>query len=94
MSDPLSQRSFRILCGLVALLVAATAFAQEPLTKAKALYDAANYEEALTVLASVLLLALGTGLARTGLDMVWCLAVVALAPWLTVVTQRHRATSR
>jgi tetratricopeptide (TPR) repeat protein len=40
------------LASLVVLLCAATtAFAQEPLTKAKALYDAANYEEALTVLA-------------------------------------------
>jgi TonB family protein len=44
----------RLLCGVVALLcAAATASAQEPLTKAKALYDAANYEEALTVLAPV-----------------------------------------
>ena len=41
-----------VLCGVVALLGAvATASAQEPLTKAKALYDAANYEEALTLLA-------------------------------------------
>jgi TonB family protein len=34
------------------VLVGATASAQEPLTKAKALYDAAAYEEALTVLAA------------------------------------------
>jgi tetratricopeptide (TPR) repeat protein len=41
-----------VLCGVVALLCAATtAAAQDPLTKAKALYDAANYEEALTLLA-------------------------------------------
>ena len=53
MSNPLSQRPFQILCGLVALLFTATAFAQEPLTKAKALYDSAAYEEALTVLGSV-----------------------------------------
>jgi|SRR5688572_4963415 len=54
MNVPLSHRPLRTLCGVAALLVtAATAFAQEPLTKAKALYDAANYEEALTVLAPV-----------------------------------------
>ena len=54
MTLPLSQRLMSTLCGLAALLVvAATAFAQEPLTKAKALYDAANYEEALTVLEPV-----------------------------------------
>jgi hypothetical protein len=54
MNVPLSHRQFRILCGVVALLcAAATASAQEPLKKAKALYDAANYEEALTVLATV-----------------------------------------
>jgi hypothetical protein len=42
------------LCGVVLLLsAAATVSAQEPLTKAKALYDAANYEEALTLLAPV-----------------------------------------
>jgi len=42
------------LCGVVLLLsAAATISAQEPLTKAKALYDAANYEEALTLLAPV-----------------------------------------
>jgi hypothetical protein len=41
-----------VLCGVTALLgVVATASAQEPLTKAKALYDAANYEEALSLLA-------------------------------------------
>jgi hypothetical protein len=50
MSTPLSQR---ILCSFAALLVTATASAQEPLTKAKALYDSAAYEEALTVLAAV-----------------------------------------
>jgi tetratricopeptide (TPR) repeat protein len=51
MNAPLSHRPGLILCGLVALLFAATASAQEPLTKAKALYDAAAYEEALTLLA-------------------------------------------
>ena len=41
-----------VLCGVVALLCAAkTAAAQEPLTKARALYDSAHYEEALTLLA-------------------------------------------
>ncbi len=51
---PLSHQSLRVLCGVAAVLfTAATASAQEPLTKAKALYDAANYEEALTVLAPV-----------------------------------------
>jgi tetratricopeptide (TPR) repeat protein len=54
MNRPLSHRLFRSLCGLAAVLaLAATASAQEPLTKAKALYDAANYEEALTVLEPV-----------------------------------------
>jgi hypothetical protein len=54
MTRSLSHRPFRIVCGVVALLcVAATVSAQEPLTKGKALYNAANYEEALTVLASV-----------------------------------------
>jgi tetratricopeptide (TPR) repeat protein len=54
MNVPLSHRPLRTLAGVAALLfTAATAFAQEPLTKAKALYDAANYEEALTVLAPV-----------------------------------------
>ena len=48
----MSKRRY-ILCGLGAFFFTATAFAQEPLTKAKALYDAAAYEEALTVLASV-----------------------------------------
>ena len=53
MNLPLSHRC-STLCGLAALLaLAATAFAQEPLTKAKALYDAANYEEALMVLEPV-----------------------------------------
>jgi hypothetical protein len=40
-------------CAVVVVFYAATVFAQEPLTKAKALYDAAKYEEALTVLAPV-----------------------------------------
>jgi TonB family protein len=62
MNGPLSHRLARraqrtplhVLCAVAVLLsAAATASAQEPLTKAKALYDAANYEEALTVLASV-----------------------------------------
>ena len=54
MTVPLSHRLLPVVCGVVALLcVAAAASAQEPLTKAKALYDAAAYEEALTVLASV-----------------------------------------
>lgn len=53
MNLPLSHRLLRPLCGLAVLAVAATASAQEPLTKAKALYDAANYEEALTVLEPV-----------------------------------------
>jgi hypothetical protein len=54
MNEPLSRRPLRCLCGVVALLcVAASASAQEPLTKAKALYDAAAYEEALTLLAQV-----------------------------------------
>lgn len=43
-----------VLCAVVAVLcTAATATAQESLTKAKALYDAANYEEALTILGAV-----------------------------------------
>src|SRR5262245_16956435 len=46
------SKRFRTLCGLGAFLFSTTAFAQEPLTKAKALYDSAAYEEALTVLAS------------------------------------------
>jgi TonB family protein len=46
-------KPFCILCALIAVLTAATASAQEPLTKAKALYDAAAYEEALTLLTSV-----------------------------------------
>lgn len=54
MIRPLSHRSILPLCALAAaLVVAGTASAQEPLTKAKALYDAANYEEALTVLEPV-----------------------------------------
>ncbi|HLG54475.1 MAG TPA: hypothetical protein VI485_04035 [Vicinamibacterales bacterium] len=45
------RRSYRVWCGVVGLLsLAVTASAQEPLAKAKALYDAAAYEEALTVL--------------------------------------------
>jgi tetratricopeptide (TPR) repeat protein len=50
---PLSQRLLTVLCGLVVGFITATASAQEPLTKAKALYDAAAYEEALILLASV-----------------------------------------
>lgn len=47
-------RRCRVLCAVVtALCTMATVSAQEPLTKAKALYDAANYEEALTLLAPV-----------------------------------------
>lgn len=54
MNAPLSHRPCLLLCGIAALcFVAATASAQEPLTKAKALYDAAAYEEALTLLAPV-----------------------------------------
>jgi TonB family protein len=57
MNAPLSRRAqgkvLPLLCGVVALLyAAATASAQELLTKAKALYDAAAYEEALAALAS------------------------------------------
>ena len=52
MNAPLSRRPCIILCGIVAVFfVAATAVAQETLAKAKALYDAAAYEEALTLLA-------------------------------------------
>ena len=52
MNVPLSHRPCMILCGIVALFfVTATAAAQETLAKAKALYDAAAYEEALTLLA-------------------------------------------
>jgi TonB-like protein len=44
----------RVVCAVVtALCTMATVSAQEPLTKAKALYDAANYEEALILLAPV-----------------------------------------
>jgi TonB family protein len=66
---PLSQRPLRLasacrsllaqgklfpgLYALAVVLITATASAQEPLTKAKALYDAAAYEEALTLLSSV-----------------------------------------
>jgi TonB family protein len=48
-----SRRPLRALSGVVALFCAATAYAQEPLTKARALYDAAAYEEALTLLDAV-----------------------------------------
>ena len=53
MNAPLSHRSRLLVCGIAVLAIAATASAQEPLTKAKALYDAAAYEEALTLLAPV-----------------------------------------
>jgi TonB family protein len=57
MNVPLSQRAqgtpVHVWCAVVVVLCAATVSAQEPLTKAKALYDAANYEEALTVLVPV-----------------------------------------
>jgi TonB family protein len=62
MNVPLSHRlarraqvtPLRVLCAVVVSLCAvATVSAQEPLTKAKALYDAANYEDALTTLATV-----------------------------------------
>ena len=57
MNVPLSQRALgmpvHVWCAVVVALCAATVSAQEPLTKAKALYDAAHYEEALTVLAPV-----------------------------------------
>ena len=47
-------RSCRVVCAVVAALCTVTTVsAQEPLTKAKALYDAANYEDALTLLAPV-----------------------------------------
>ncbi len=42
---------------------------------------------------STLLLGLSVGLAWAGLDMVWCLVVLALVPWVTVVgyeTVGHR----
>ena len=52
MNAPLSHRPRMILCGIVAVFfVTTTAAAQETLAKAKALYDAAAYEEALTLLA-------------------------------------------
>ena len=41
------------LAAVITLAAASTATAQEPLTKAKALYDAAAYEDALTVLSPV-----------------------------------------
>ena len=41
------------LAAVITLAAASTATAQEPLTKAKALYDAAAYEDALTVLTPV-----------------------------------------
>jgi len=34
---------------------------------------------------SAVLLVLSVGLAWAGVDMVWCLAVLALVPWVTVV---------
>jgi len=39
----------------------------------------------LLIAGSAFLLALSVGLAWAGVDMVWCLAVVALVPWVTVV---------
>lgn len=54
MNAPLSQRLAGLLCGVVAVFViTATAAAQETLAKAKALYNAAAYEEALTLLQPV-----------------------------------------
>ena len=53
MNVRLSQRTGLFLCGAALVLTATTAGAQEPLTKAKALYDAAAYEEALTLLGPV-----------------------------------------
>jgi hypothetical protein len=54
MNVPLSRRPAAVLGVVVAALsLAATAAAQEPLAKAKALYDAAAYEEALTLLGPV-----------------------------------------
>jgi hypothetical protein len=62
MNVPLSHRlagrahvtPLRVLCAVVVSLSAATTVsAQGPLTKAKALYETANYEEALTTLATV-----------------------------------------
>jgi low temperature requirement protein LtrA len=37
------------------------------------------------IVASALVLALGVGLAWAGVPVVWCLAVLALVPWVTVV---------
>jgi len=52
MNAALSHRPCMIVCGIVAVFfVTTTAAAQETLAKAKALYDAAAYEEALTLLA-------------------------------------------
>jgi tetratricopeptide (TPR) repeat protein len=55
MNDPLRPRRLSLVWWGVAgmLCLAATAAAQEPLAKAKALYNAAAYEEALTILAAV-----------------------------------------
>ncbi len=54
MSAPLSHRLAGLLGGVVAVFfITATAAAQETLAKAKALYDAAAYEEALTLLQPV-----------------------------------------
>jgi len=52
MNEALS-RGLHLLCGVGLVLYATTALAQEPLAKARALYDAANYEEALSVLTAV-----------------------------------------
>jgi TonB family protein len=54
MTRTLAIRSGRILTiAVLSVGVAVSAAAQEPLTKAKALYDAAAYEDALTVLGQV-----------------------------------------
>jgi TonB family protein len=57
MNAPLSRRAqgtpVHVLYAMVVVFCAATVSAQEPLTKAKALYESARYEEALTVLAPV-----------------------------------------
>jgi hypothetical protein len=54
MRNSRSHWSLAILCGVVLICGGATVLAQEePLAKAKALYDSAAYEEALTVLAAI-----------------------------------------
>ena len=53
MSASLSLREHLAIGVIAVLCVGVTAFAQEPLTKAKALYNAAAYEDALTLLAPV-----------------------------------------